>query len=130
MWRQTFLWVFITPNLQSMAFDSTSSSWFGRILPAATSTSTSSNGSYGYMCRHFIFFSSSSKPANTISSCSTGPSNSTSSSPSTRSYSRRWYNPLRHKPFDEASPEILRHWIDADPHPIASQGNLFSFFFF
>ncbi|GAY58090.1 hypothetical protein CUMW_184400 [Citrus unshiu] len=96
-----------------------SSSWLGRIPPTATSAPSGGSGK----CRHFIFFSSSCcKTTNTISCGSNGPTtHSSSSSPSTRSYSRRWYNPLRRKPFDEPSPDVLRHWIDADPNPISSQ---------
>ncbi|KAH9722595.1 Carbon catabolite repressor protein 4 [Citrus sinensis] len=96
-----------------------SSSWLGRIPPTATSAPSGGSGK----CRHFIFFSSSCcKTTNTISCGFNGPTtHSSSSSPSTRSYCRRWYNPLRRKPFDEPSPDVLRHWIDADPNPISSQ---------
>ncbi|KAH9778570.1 Carbon catabolite repressor protein 4 [Citrus sinensis] len=95
-----------------------SSSWLGRIPPTATSAPSGGSDKF----RHFIFFSSSCcKTTNTISCGSNGPTtHSSSSSPSTRSYSRRWYNPLRRKPFDEPSPDVLRHWIDADPNPISS----------
>ncbi|KAI3440527.1 Endo/exonuclease/phosphatase domain-containing protein [Psidium guajava] len=68
------------------------------------------------------------KPASSFSCkssplCCSGDSTmlSSSSSPSTRSYSRRWYNPLRRRPpEDQPSLEIVRRWIEAD-QPLASQ---------
>ncbi|KAI4350886.1 hypothetical protein L6164_005293 [Bauhinia variegata] len=54
-------------------------------------------------------------------SFSIGPadsSSSSSSSLSTGSFSRRWYNPLKQRKFDRA-PEIERHWVEAD-QPVAS----------
>uniref|UniRef100_A0A2N9HKA7 Endonuclease/exonuclease/phosphatase domain-containing protein n=1 Tax=Fagus sylvatica TaxID=28930 RepID=A0A2N9HKA7_FAGSY len=61
--------------------------------------------------RHPFFF------FNPISCCTFGPTYSSSLS-SRRSYTRRWYNPLRHTPLDQ-DPDILRHWIQAD-QPLAS----------
>ncbi|KAF3437884.1 hypothetical protein FNV43_RR20640 [Rhamnella rubrinervis] len=71
--------------------------------------------------RPFFFSFFTSKPV--ISCCTKGPTptDSSSSSLSTRSYSRRWYNPLRRSQLDE-DPDIARHWIDAADQPLASQG--------
>ncbi|KAI6675540.1 hypothetical protein NL676_003446 [Syzygium grande] len=55
--------------------------------------------------------------------CCSGDSTRPSSSPSARSYGRRWYNPLRRRrvpPEDRPSPEIVRRWIGAD-QPLAAQ---------
>ncbi|KAL5818012.1 hypothetical protein ACOSQ3_026390 [Xanthoceras sorbifolium] len=93
---------------------SSSSSWLRRTPAVSTTIFTHASA---------VRPLSSFKPTNIISCCSSSstPTHSSSSSSSTRSYSGRWYNPLRRKPFDDASPDILRHWIDADPHPLASQ---------
>ncbi|KAL5815617.1 hypothetical protein ACOSQ4_026258 [Xanthoceras sorbifolium] len=93
---------------------SSSSSWLRRTPAVSTTIFTHASA---------VRPLSSFKPTNIISCCSfsSTPTHSSSSSSSTRSYSRRWYNPLRRKQFDDASPDILRHWIDADPHPLASQ---------
>ncbi|KAK0588231.1 hypothetical protein LWI29_036266 [Acer saccharum] len=99
-----------------MKFD-IASSWL-RQTPAVSATTPSHASALRRLS------SSSCKPTNIISCCSSTPthsSSSSSSSPSARSYSRRWYNPLRRRPFDEASTEILRHWINTDFHPLASQ---------
>ncbi|XP_021292153.1 carbon catabolite repressor protein 4 homolog 3 isoform X2 [Herrania umbratica] len=67
-------------------------------------------------------FPSSFKRATAISCSMAGPTNSSSSSSSTRSYSRRWYNPIRRQPpssYDTSS-EILRHWVEVQ-QPLASQ---------
>ncbi|XP_052176892.1 carbon catabolite repressor protein 4 homolog 3 isoform X2 [Diospyros lotus] len=55
----------------------------------------------------FFFFRS------TISFCTnTTPTHSTSFSASS---SRRWYNPARRLRFHRPPPEIVRHWVEADP---------------
>ncbi|XP_031287514.1 carbon catabolite repressor protein 4 homolog 3 [Pistacia vera] len=87
-----------------------SSSWLNRSPPVATGCAS--------LKRHFFLFSTSSKSiTNTVFSYSYGRTHSTRCS-----YSRRWLNPLRRKPLDQKpSPEIVRHWIDADPLPLVSQ---------
>ncbi|KAK2647824.1 hypothetical protein Ddye_015313 [Dipteronia dyeriana] len=99
-----------------MMFDIASSSSWLRLNPAVSATTPSHASALRRLS------SSSCKPTNIVSCCSSTPTYSSSSpSPSAHSYSRRWFNPLRRRPFDEASPEILRHWINADFHPLASQ---------
>lgn len=88
------------------------SSWLSVRSPTAASVS---------LKRHsFLFFVSCKKVA-VFPSCSSGSTDSSSSSPSTstRSYTRRWYNPLRQRNFDP-DPEIERHWVEADHQPLVS----------
>ncbi|XP_021680235.2 carbon catabolite repressor protein 4 homolog 3 isoform X2 [Hevea brasiliensis] len=66
-----------------------------------------------------LFFFSCKSTNNTFTCCATSPTDDSSFSPSSSSllsasYTRRWYNPLRRKPYDHPSPEILRHWVEAD----------------
>ncbi|XP_059455650.1 carbon catabolite repressor protein 4 homolog 3 isoform X1 [Corylus avellana] len=88
------------------------SSWLRARAPMATSITSSGTPKRG------PFFLSSFKL--TISCCTSGPTDSppSSSSLSSRSYSRRWYNALRRRPLDH-DPEIVRHWVEAD-QPLAS----------
>ncbi|XP_028793872.1 carbon catabolite repressor protein 4 homolog 3 [Neltuma alba] len=87
------------------------SSWLSVRSPTATSVS---------LKRHSSLFSVSCKKVTVFPSCSSGSTDSSSSSsPSTRSYTRRWYNPLRRRNFEPA-PEIERHWVEADHEALAS----------
>lgn len=90
-------------------------SWLRARAPVATTITSSGSPKREPFC-----FSSSFKL--TISCCTSGPTDSPPSSPSlsSRSNSRRWYNPLRRRPLDH-DPEIVRHWVEAD-QPLASPG--------
>ncbi|XP_021905661.1 carbon catabolite repressor protein 4 homolog 3 isoform X2 [Carica papaya] len=97
-----------------MGFDACS--WPRPRLPVATTTSSYCS----LKLERFFFFVFCKHTKSTSISCSVSePSNSPASS-STRSYSRRWYNPLRNRPSDSPTPYIVRHWIDSDC-PLASQ---------
>ncbi|XP_057952569.1 carbon catabolite repressor protein 4 homolog 3-like isoform X4 [Malania oleifera] len=74
---------------------------------AATTTSTTSSG-WSSLKRESISFH---KPI--LVCCIDGPADFSASSSSARSYSRRWYNPLRRRrPLDQ-SLEIVRHWVES-----------------
>uniref|UniRef100_A0A2P2L0R8 Carbon catabolite repressor protein 4 homolog 3 isoform X1 n=2 Tax=Rhizophora mucronata TaxID=61149 RepID=A0A2P2L0R8_RHIMU len=89
-----------------------SSSW---LCPGTSMISAfSGNGKYqGLFSSH---------KSTTIFCCSNGPTHNSSSS-SSRHYSRLWCDPLGRRIYDRTSPEMLRHWIEADQQPqlLASQ---------
>ncbi|KAK4283707.1 hypothetical protein QN277_000632 [Acacia crassicarpa] len=87
------------------------SSWLSVRPPTATSVTPK---------RPSFLFLVSCKKVTVFPSCSSGSTDSSSSSsPSTRSYTQRWYNPLRRRNFDPAS-EIERHWVETDHQALAS----------
>ncbi|XAR69960.1 Poly(A)-specific ribonuclease [Bertholletia excelsa] len=86
---------------------------------AAPSTATVTTGTKSLKLQLPFF-----RPA--ISSCINGRTDSTSSSSSTpASYTRRWLNPLRRRRFHRPMPEIIRHWVEADPPQAPSEQDRF-----
>ncbi|KAJ4825121.1 hypothetical protein Tsubulata_136953 [Turnera subulata] len=60
-------------------------------------------------------FSSISIPNNFTLCCCSTPADSNSSLSSPPSFDRRWYSPLRRRPYDQFYPELLRRqWVEAD----------------
>lgn len=106
-------------SMRCDAASASSSSWLSaRHAPRAPSFG--SLKPRPFLCRCCCFFARR-KPAS--SCCTKGPADSSSSSLSRRSYSRRWYDPLRRRRLQEAAPDIARHWVVAD-QPLASQGEV------